>query len=894
MQLKKYQKKALDDLDQYINILNEVRSLPQAFSLFWESKGIQLNETEGLYENQLKPYVNSVPHTPRVTLKVPTAGGKTFIACHAIKRILDGLKSGGPNKVVAWFVPSDTILTQTLEKLKDVTHPYRQTIDSLFNHHVVVVDKEAALMGQGINPVQLMNNLTIFVLSAQSFIENIKTKQGKGAEQQKPRAFRENGNFLEHTQYFTHPEKMIDNADPTALIQVIAQERPLVIVDESHNFKADLRVELLNNLSPRFILELTATPRENSNIICYVDAMQLKLENMVKLPVIVENREKPNDVISCAIRLRNSLEQLAIQMRQADPSASYIRPIVLFQAQPKTDDDNVTFEKVKATLVKCGIPDDEIKIKTANKDELKGIDLMDENCSVKYIITVNALKEGWDCPFAYILATLANKSSRVDVEQILGRILRQPYTKKHANNLLNISYIFTSSNDFQETVNKIIISLQKSGFSRKDYREALPPSPNPPRQEDTKSQLNLFNAIMDDDKKEDDNEQENGIDLSEEDTNRIILSIDENSDDTTHLHEQALQMSKEYDEKIKQQTEEENNDPLASITSEDMYHLVKKQFKPIVDTLIIPRFYIKQDVNSLFTKEEWIPLEKTMLDKDFDLLSKDTSVDFASYKQQGVTIDIAEDGDDYVPLRRYDQKTLRFIRDQYNNKKADLQKNMLSKQIARMVKIDSIKEPDIVKYVARIIENYDEDDIKLLLDNLYQTVDAVKRKITSLLINHRKKAFENWMNFGLIQMKEGYKFPEKISMAGRKELLGVGRGLYTAEESGNTFENNMITALLENNNVVFWHRNRKNVEFCINGFINHYPDYIIYLESGRVIMVETKGDFLDGGDSKQKIGLGNKWADKAGDKYRYFMVFEDKKIEGAITVKELLNNIKYL
>lgn len=64
---------------------------------------------------------------------------------------------------------------------------------------------------------------------------------------------------------------------------------------------------------------------------------------------------------------------------------------------------------------------------------------MSRDCPIRYIITVNALKEGWDCPCAYILASLANKTSQVDVEQILGRILRQPYTKQHSAPLLNTS-----------------------------------------------------------------------------------------------------------------------------------------------------------------------------------------------------------------------------------------------------------------------------------------------------------------------------------------------------------------------------------------------------------------------------------------------------------------------
>ncbi len=472
MELKNYQHQTLRDLDDYIHILNDSNTLSEAFNRYWEEcRGVSIYKMDS---NYLRPYANTIKNVPRVTLKVPTAGGKTFIACNAIGRIFQSLQIGDSPKVVAWFVPSDTILKQTLEKLQNPTHPYRQTIDSLFSHRVTVVDKESALLGKGLKPEQLQSELVILVLSAQSFVESIKAKKDVSSEQNKPKAYRENENFFEQSKHFPHPEKLIPGTDPTALIQVLAQQNPVVIVDESHNFRTNLRDEMLANLNPRFILELTATPRDKSNIVSFVDAMQLKKENMVKLPVIVENRNSPRDVLSAAIRMRNSLERLAKE-NEAN-SGRYIRPIVLFQAQPKTDEDNVTFDKIKQQLIDVGIPENQIKIKTANKDELKGIDLMIRNCEVRYIITVNALKEGWDCPFAYILATLANKTSKVDVEQILGRILRQPYTTQHAISLLNLSYVFTSSNDFRNTIDVIIRSLQKVGFSRKDFRDVTPES----------------------------------------------------------------------------------------------------------------------------------------------------------------------------------------------------------------------------------------------------------------------------------------------------------------------------------------------------------------------------------------------------------------------------------
>ena len=82
--------------------------------------------------------------------------------------------------------------------------------------------------------------------------------------------------------------------------------------------------------------------------------------------------------------------------------------------------------------------------------------------------------------------------------------------------------------------------------------------------------------------------------------------------------------------------------------------------------------------------------------------------------------------------------------------------------------------------------------------------------------------------------------------------------------------------------------------FCINAFINHYPDFIICTENGNIIMLETKGDDRTNDDSKTKLKLGSKWADKAGDKYFYFMVFEKNKIEDSLLVDEFISTIRKL
>jgi type III restriction enzyme len=243
---------------------------------------------------------------------------------------------------------------------------------------------------------------------------------------------------------------------------------------KAHNAESTLSVEMLNNLNPSFVLDLTATPKQNSNIVSYVNAMALKKEHMVKLPVIIYNHHKKEEVITSALHLQRQLELLANE--EEKDTGKYIRQLFLFQAQSNIQGkDNTTFQKIKDQLVQLKIPEEQIKIKVSGLDELNGIDLMSKKCPVRFIITINALKEGWDCPNAYILASLADRSSVVDVEQILGRVLRQPHVTKHKTPLLNLSFVLSASVKFQETLDNIVKALQDSGFSKEDhYSEELP------------------------------------------------------------------------------------------------------------------------------------------------------------------------------------------------------------------------------------------------------------------------------------------------------------------------------------------------------------------------------------------------------------------------------------
>lgn len=900
MELKIYQQSVLDDLDLYIEELDKQPTIKAAFRSYWASKGISVDSVESEY---LRPYNDEITGVPNITIKVPTAGGKTYIACRALKHIFQAYSNDKP-KVVVWFVPSDPILKQTYNNLRNPNHPYRHALDVDFGNKVNVVDKESALVGQNIHPTQLRENLTIFVLSVQSFASN--NKDGRKAR-------RENENLAEHVSSYTYSDKMLANADETSLLQVIAQLNPVMVIDESHNFESsELRIDLKKEINPSFIFNLTATPKENSNIISFVDAMQLKVENMVKLPIIVYNHKTTTDVIANAITLQHSLECKAKQHQKQ--GGKYIRPIVLFQAQPKLSDDNITFDKIKEKLIEGGIPEEQVKIKTANKDEIKNIDLMSDSCEVRYIITVNALKEGWDCPFAYILASLANKSSKIDVEQILGRVLRLPYTQKQPEELLNLSYVFTCSADFQDTLSRIVESLNNAGFSKRDFRVAndsqesstenivgnkepdlfsLPSFTNPSISETTNIQSEPETAT----------EESVESNISEIQTEAIRQSV-ENSTDVNNealqmLESSAIQQSNEYNEAIEQNDGEVNN-PIAAATSMSNLYKIKPVFEDAAKGIKLPVFVQKTENFGLFGAEsKYSRIEKSDLLEGIDLNLEDHKIDFTRSTAEVEQIDLVSDyadGTDSVPVhKQLNMKQLEYLKQYLLSISPEGKKKNLAGAIVNKLNIQEVSDNMLTQYVYDCIKNMDNDAIDDLITFQLQTIDTFKTKLNTILDNYRYKTFRNWLDLGKIRITDEvvYTMPKQITLLNK--MIGVGKGLYKEEEKVNGFEASVISAISNDDNVYFWHRNQERGKgFFINGFINHYPDFIVILKSGHILLIETKGDDRDNSNSAMKLELGTTWANKAGNQYRYYMVFDKKAMDGAITVKELLAKIEQL
>jgi len=462
LQLKDYQQRALDSLRNYFA---ECVRLDDADTAFYEIT--KRNFEQGI------PYrpVAELRGLPYVCIRIPTGGGKTLVACHAVGVALKNLLNAD-RCVVLWLVPSNAIREQTLRALKNRRHPYRQALEETLGS-VAILDIGDALYVQ--RPT-LDTETTIIVSTMQAF--RVEETEGR-------KVYEEAGALMGHFQNL--PDEVLraldrrDNGEPIySLASVLRLRRPVVIVDEAHNARTDLSFDTLARFNPSCIIEFTATPnRESSpsNVLHSVSAAELNAEAMIKMPIRLETRVEWKELLNDAVALRAKLEQEAQRERQE--TGEYLRPIVLIQAQPRRQNrETLTVDVIKRALVDdLRVPENQIAVATAEERGLEDVDIGDSKCEIRFVITVYALKEGWDCPFAYVLCSVAEMRGATAVEQILGRVMRLPRAKKKARVELNMAYAFATQ-DFAQAASALEDALVENGFEKqeaKDFITAMPP-----------------------------------------------------------------------------------------------------------------------------------------------------------------------------------------------------------------------------------------------------------------------------------------------------------------------------------------------------------------------------------------------------------------------------------
>jgi type III restriction enzyme len=476
MALKRYQERVLREVATFLGAF----AAQQASGNARHAASDAWDETKKQFPvpGQYQPRRNGLgKDLPTFCIKVPTGGGKTLLAAEILGLIHRAiLKDRNGAGLVLWVVPSDQIYKDTLRALRDRRHPYRESLEFGLSRRIEVWEKHEIAR---LTPAQLQSSLNILIL---------KLASANRETQEQLKFFRDSGgNIVQHFPPEDEPEKhkalkaRITNLDmlaedeargeyfvKTSLANLVRICEPAVILDEGHKATSSLARKTIEGFNASIVVELSATPPKDANALVRVSGKELLDEQMIKLPINIANSNQKSwrECLTQARDRRDELSKLATQHFKT--SGKLIRPIVLVQVERTGKDQRdagfVHSEDVKGHLIRLGVHESAIAIKTSEKDDIEGIDLLAEGCPIEWIITKSALQEGWDCPFAYILVSLNNTGSQQSMTQLVGRVLRQPSAERTVFQGLNESYVFCLRRRAADISREVKKALEQEGY----------------------------------------------------------------------------------------------------------------------------------------------------------------------------------------------------------------------------------------------------------------------------------------------------------------------------------------------------------------------------------------------------------------------------------------------
>lgn len=862
-ELRSYQRAALSALRSYL------RKVVQrgANTAFYEATGVPYAPA---------PFVD--PDMPYVCIRIPTGGGKTLVAAHTVG-VASRLYLQAENPMVLWLAPSTAILDQTLAALRNLDHPYRAALAQYFGRNISVMSVAEAL---SLSRPDATGGACIIVGTLQAF--RVDDTAGR-------KVYQDAGALMDHFSGLTAEqterlEQVDGSGRPVAsLANLMRLHRPMVIVDEAHNARTALSFETLRRFDPSIVLELTATPRTEadpsgknpaSNVLFHVSAAELKAEEMIKLPIRLQTDIDWRKVVGQALDFQAALEEAA-KAEQADTS-DYLRPIILFQAQSKskTDPDRLTPERLAQFLTDDKrIPRDQIAIHATGFAELDRIgDITDPACPVRYVITVKQLREGWDCPFAYILCSVAELSSKVAVEQILGRVLRMPKARRKTRDVLNRAYAFVTSRDFNESATMLKDGLvEGAGFDRMEAAELVKAHQDLGFDENRADFEHRSNALPENPQASAQhvtaaiNKLPSSLKLRvrfDDDTREFAVTRPLSRDDRNHMHRAFAEI--EGAEKVIERLFIQSN----RIQATEMPDGEKPPF-------IVPRLgFWRQGELELFGPDHFLDLPWNLAECDVDGFVGRFAIHEDSKAGE---IDVSDQG----------RMKVRFVGHLHDQLAMAIQEPNWS--LPRLVNwVDrGIPHRDITKPAARVFIQKALEAVMAhkgySLDQLARHKYDLRRALTEEIKELRARrqngeyqalfaadaqTFETSADLALVFDEQSYAYnqPYRGTRTFNKHYFPI---IGDLKPEGEEFR--CAVFLDEHPAVRFWVRNvdRKPNAFWLqlsNG--RFYPDFVALLADGRIAAVEYKGKHL-AGDATEKRWIGNLWAEASGGRCVFAM-----------------------
>jgi len=876
--LKPYQNRVLDSLEVFLKKVSAGSELHTAF-----------HEVLTTNEFPESPYIPVIadglaPRMPYTCLRVPTGGGKTLLACYAsgiAKRSLLQAETA----VVLWLVPSQTILTQTADALRDPRHAYRRALETSCAGPVEVLTIEEAL---GLSRGVVEGNTVIIVATIQAFRAEDTTGR---------RVYAQNGSLSEH--FLNLPENRKDDLLPgpggkllPSLVNVLRLRRPIVLVDEAHNARTDLSFSMLGNVLPSCIIEFTATPARKkmpSNVLHFVSASELKASHMVKLPVKVVTRHpsQKDQLLTEALTLRSDLEKIALA--ESQHTGEYIRPILLIQANRVDDCEDLR----KRLVADFGIGKEQICIATGKVDELPGPEeIRSPECPVRVIITVQKLREGWDCPFAYVLCSLRETRSATAIEQIVGRILRLPNAKEKQHPDLNCSFVFSISESIHEVLAELRDALEGNGFTAAEAERIIMPvvpgslalgaqpktiTLSPKDELDTAAATAQVNALG----------GKARLDVA---TGNLTIFAPLSKDEEDSLADCATTPAAK--EKIRSAAETVRQ-------AEKVFGTGKPRLPSpyeLGEDFEVPLLCVDEE-GDLFIFESTFLLEHPwrLGEKDASLPDaydpRKRPIGRAGYVDVGekntVKAGVLSEEADADFVGTLHQQVMQLGGSQ------DWTIEMLIGWLDRRIDHTDIPVGEAAAFLRKTIQGLmariGSEDVSLLALDRYRLRDHIEKRIQEHRDSERNEAFKQWLlpesslvvpedmkiNFAKMSYEPSWLYDGGFDF--KKHYFGAKPGeLKEKRATGKTTEEFSCAQFLNGlSEIKFWARNlsRRTTSFRLQTSTDwFYPDFIAQLTDGRVLVVEYKGGYLvTADDAKEKRAIGSLWEARSGGKCLFIM-----------------------
>lgn len=873
-ELKSYQAKALDTLDDFFRRLR-VAGRDEAWRQALEAQGQKARAYDA----------SALGDVPAVCVRIPTGGGKTFLAAHAVARIGKTLlDTDAP--VALWLVPSDAIRQQTLSALQSPHHPCRRALAQHFGDRVRVCGlDEVATIGRhelGQSAIVIVATIQAFNVQRQStrhvysFDESLAPHfEGLTPQQQAPLT-KVNEEDLAAQPYLTRADL---GRVKTSLANWLALARPIVVVDEAHNNRTDQAFRTLKGLNPSCVVELTATPVRGSNVLFHVGAQALQREQMIKLPIVLmEHATGWKDAVRDAVLTRDRLETLA----QKEPD--YVRPIVLFQAQPKGGD--VTVDVLVEHLTSADgekIAREQIAVATGDQKELDGVQIGAADCPVRYVVTVEALKEGWDCPFAYVLCSLQDVKSGKDVEQLLGRVLRMPYARSRAQDELNRAWAHVVAPSFSQAADALTDRLvENMGFEAWEAASAFVPSqapqdelplfaggsprPPPPRVTVPLPQLPTVSVPV---------PLAGSLEVRETLNGATAVITGELSEEVENFLLEIVPPKER--EKVRANIEKARAQQQAVLAPSAR----GVPFAPL------PQLHLEVD-------GELQLVERRMLSTigDFDLFQDAMSLDGFNVREQGRAFEIDVDGG------RVRYEALSTVQLALDTVPAHTSEPDLVRWLDRECRQSDVPQAKLVKWLLQLVQHLKHDrgmSLTALVRAKFQLAEAIRREIDRRRRLAIARGFQQSLP-GFVtppQLEAGFLYEFRFRADGyparppfysgryrfKKHYYGNDKihDLWEKTDSGAVSEEFVCAKAIDlHPKVKHWVRNvereAKDSFWLPTSTDYFYPDFVAELDDGRLLAVEYKGEhLLSSDDTREKRQVGRHWETSSGGRCLFLL-----------------------